>query len=284
MRVASWNIRGNNGINAKRQRAILAAIEASSPDIIVLQEVAWKGDIHEDLMAGLMRLGWSAVAYGGVIGSSTVRHGNLVASRFPLTLDESDWAPGLPWKQSLIRVIASCDETEVVIIGAHIPNGSGNGWVKIETFEALADALDPNVHTGPTVVMGDFNEPRLIMEDGTVIPFAMKATKDGHWSSNGNMRGKCGRRFPRQRWIDGVRSILGREPAVDLMHAVRATDGPAAWHTTHEVLGKSRFFDHVLVSSHWNVVETGFDDDVRLQGTSDHSLVWADLKIKANLS
>mgnify|MGYP000642423773 CR=1 FL=1 len=56
MRVASWNIKGNNGIAKKRQGTIIAAIEALSPDIIVLQEVAWKGALHEDLMAGLLRM------------------------------------------------------------------------------------------------------------------------------------------------------------------------------------------------------------------------------------
>ena len=71
MRLASWNIRGNNGIGQKRRGAVVEALEACAPDVIVLQEVAWKGDLHEDLMRLLSESGWQEVAYGGVVGSTT---------------------------------------------------------------------------------------------------------------------------------------------------------------------------------------------------------------------
>lgn len=281
MRIASWNIKGNNGVGRKRRRDVLAALEAVSADVIVLQEVAWKGDLHEDLMGRLSERGWQGVAYGGVVGSATKRYGNLIASRFPLEQDETDWAPGVPWRQSLLRVTVEGPEGKFVVIGAHIPNGSGNGWRKIETFEALARSIDTNMPMPPTLLAGDFNEPQAVLADGTVIPFTMKKGSDDRWSSEGRKTGKCGRTFPKQRWVDGVRSILGSTPSVDLTHVARVTHGSAAWHVTHQVRGKDRFFDHILVSSHWTVLDAGFDDDVRIDGTSDHSLVWADIQLNA---
>lgn len=279
MRFATWNIKGNNGIGRARRRDIVSALDATSPDVIVLQEVAWKGDLHADMMHRLKACGWHAAAYSGIVGSTTKRYGNLIASQFPLEYDNTDWAPGVPWRQSLLRVTVDGPDGEFVVIGAHVPNGSGNGWRKIETFEALARSFDTNTPTPPTIVAGDFNEPQAVLADGTVIPFTMTKRSDGQWSSDGQKKGKCGRTFPKQRWVDGVRSILGRYPSVDLTHAARVTGGASAWHVTHQVQGKDRFFDHILVSSHWTVLETGFDHEVRINGTSDHSLVWADVRL-----
>ena len=50
------------------------------------------------------------------------------------------------------------------------------------------------------------------------------------------------------------------------MHATHVTSG-----------GGERFFDHVLVSAQWTVSDCGFDDDCRVDGTSDHSVCWADV-------
>jgi len=146
------------------------------------------------------------------VGSTTKRYGNLIASRFPLEQDETDWAPGVPWRQSLLRVTVEGPEGNFVVIGAHIPNGSGNGWRKIETFEALARSFDKNIPMPPTLLAGDFNEPQAVLADGTVIPFTMKKGSDDRWSSEGWKTGKCGRTFLKQRWVDGVRSILGSTP------------------------------------------------------------------------
>ena len=71
-----------------------------------------------------------------------------------------------------------------------------------------------------------------------------------------------------------MRSVLGNAPNGDLVHAAGVFGG----HVTHQVRGKDRYFDHILVSPHWTVLETGVDHDVRSDGTSDHSLVWADIR------
>ena len=70
-------------------------------------------------------------------------------------------------------------------------------------FPYLARSLAATTPMPPTVLAGDFNEPQAVLADGTVIPFTMRQSKSGQWSSEGMKKGKCGRTFPRQRWVDG---------------------------------------------------------------------------------
>lgn len=170
-------------------------------------------------------------------------------------------------------------------MGAHIPNGSGNGWIKIDTFEALARGIEATLdrtspHGSPPLILaGDFNEPQAVLGDGTIIPFTMKEVSPGEWEAKGDLRGAGGRAYPRQRWVDGVKSILGEQPVGQLQHVVRVTEGPTSWHTTHRVRGLDRYFDHLLVSAHWRVLRSGLDHAVREHGVSDHSLLWADVEL-----
>ena len=57
-------------------------------------------------------------------------------------------------------------------------------------------------------------------------------------------------------------------------------DGAAAFHTTHQVRGRDRFFDHILVSPEFRVTDAGFDHDCRLIKASDHSAAWAELEYR----
>lgn len=276
-RIASWNINGSGGVRPERRGAIVSALR-DSLDVIVLQEVAWKGDLRKDLLKRLSERGWHGVVDCGVGHSKPMRYGNLIASRFPIEKDTTAWAPDVPFRQSLLRAVIQHPKSEFVVIGAHIPNGSKYGWQKIKTLEVLAESLKATVQTRPTLLAGDFNEPRDVLSDGTIIPFGMRKVASGHWSSEG-MRTIRGEKHPRRRWADAVRSILGRDSAVRLERAARVTGGSAEWHVTHQVGKQERSFDHILVSPHWTVLETGFDDDVRRERTSDHSLVWAEVQL-----
>ena len=64
-----------------------------------------------------------------------------------------------------------------MVFSVHMPNGSGNGWAKIDAFEALATALEERP-TGARIVAGDFNEP-FRFEAGTVVSFAYPARRAG---------------------------------------------------------------------------------------------------------
>lgn len=278
MRVASWNIRGNTGVKPARRAAIIDALTRHNPCVLVLQEVAWKGGLHEDLTRRLAHHGWPHACYGGVPGSPDKRYGNLIASRFPVQADASNWAPGVPWRQSLLKARVDTHDGPIDVVGAHIPNGSGNGWAKVETFEALARGLEPDALVHPTILAGDFNEPMTVLDDGTIVPFSMRQRRDGTWTDAGLRTAACGRTFPRERWTTAVRAVLGRSPSIGLRRVRQGVEEAHEMRVTHEVRGYGRCFDHLLVSEHWAVVAAGVEDDVRMDGTSDHSLIWSDLR------
>lgn len=265
MRVMTWNVRGNTGVSTRRLAQIFEVVDRNAPDVLLLQEVPEDQWIERLSEAGLEHV---------LCGPTRSGYGNLIAARWPVIGMLPNWFAGSRVSSVLGATIQHPDG-DFAAVSAHIPNGSGNGWVKIETFEALASAL--NRLDLPTVLGGDFNEPRTVLDDGTVITFAMKHDDDG-WHQRGSFTAKCGRKFPRARWVRAVRSILGREPSVNLRHVLRAIEGPNVWHTTHVVRGQERFFDHILASSQWRVVRCGFDDECRTEKVSDHAAVWTDLE------
>ena len=65
MKLASWNIKGNDGVSRTRRAALITALTAVDADVVVLQEVAWTSGLHEDLIRRLAACGWESTAYGG---------------------------------------------------------------------------------------------------------------------------------------------------------------------------------------------------------------------------
>lgn len=67
--------------------------------------------------------------------------GTLIARRFPVERDTSDWARDAPVLQALVRAVVRCPGGDVAVIAVHIPNGHGYSLATIETFEALARGI-----------------------------------------------------------------------------------------------------------------------------------------------
>jgi endonuclease/exonuclease/phosphatase family metal-dependent hydrolase len=93
-------------------------------------------------------------------------YGVLIASRWPLRLISQIPAP---WPETLLSVAVSSPRGPIEVHSAHVPN-SRNGWVKVETLEAIEGRL---ARTGrrPRVLCGDFNTPRS-ERDGEIRTFA----------------------------------------------------------------------------------------------------------------
>lgn len=176
IRVVSWNIRGNNGIGAARRRRVVEALSGLRADVVLLQEVAWKSDLDRLLRDDLADLGLPGFAYSGIRGSEDKRYGNVIASRWPVDEQELSTAP--PWRQSLLAATVDTPAGRIEAVSVHIPNGSGNGWAKVDTLEALADHLESPSKL-PRVVGGDFNEPRSVEVDGRLVPFGLRRLKGG---------------------------------------------------------------------------------------------------------
>ena len=127
MRILTLNIRGNNGVGRARRGRLIDAIAALEPDVVALQEVAWRGGLHDDLARRLAERGWAHAAYSGDVGSRDKRYGNLIAARWPVQAAAPSWVEGVPWPQSLLRAQMEHPDGAFDVIAAHIPNGSSNG-------------------------------------------------------------------------------------------------------------------------------------------------------------
>ena len=123
-----------------------------------------------------------------------------------------------------------------------------------------------------------FNEPRLERRRGRWICFGEDLGSDGEWRVWDHWVHQ-GVRDTGRRWDNAVRSVLADENVGGLIDVCRSVNGPDAVACTHVVGGRQRFFDHILVSPHFRVLDMGFEHAWRAQHRcADHSAVWADLE------
>jgi endonuclease/exonuclease/phosphatase family metal-dependent hydrolase len=146
----------------------------------------------------------------------------------------------------------------VLVVGAHVPNAA-NGWVKVETLDALARYLEA-AGAGPRVLCGDLNTPRREHADGTVWTFARDGR--GRMRKERGERWDAGERAPWRVLDDGFRRL--HPPG----------DREVSWAWSH---GGGWRLDHVLVSADIEVRACRYHHDWREDGLSDHSAIEADL-------
>ena len=124
------------------------------------------GGLPTAIKGALADFGLTGFYYSGLAGAKTKKYGNVIASRWALRAHPWRSIPAPPWPQLLASATVNIPGGSVDVIGVHIPNGSSNGWKKIDTFRALAARLRERSPT-PTLLAGDFNEPRwAVQEDG----------------------------------------------------------------------------------------------------------------------
>lgn len=172
MKLMTWNVMGNCGIGARRRPKVLDIIREVGPDVVLLQEVHAAKGLPAYLADGLHDVGLNHAVWGP---ADPKKYGNMILSRW--SVERMPRWNAVPWPQSVLRCRVEHPEQDFEAVSVHIPNGSANGWLKIETFEALAAGLSGL--ECPFVVGGDFNEPRTVLDDGTTIPFTMKQRADG---------------------------------------------------------------------------------------------------------
>src|SRR5262249_17263245 len=124
--VLTWNIN-------RRAASVLERIDslADLPDVVTLQEV---NHLHEaPIRRRLEDRGYSVVSSVGS-AATTKRYGNMIAAAGRLArCDPSSF--GFPWRQLVCHATLDRPGARVNVVTVHIPNGSGNGWKKIDALE-----------------------------------------------------------------------------------------------------------------------------------------------------
>jgi exodeoxyribonuclease-3 len=277
LNVFSWNIHATRGASETRVAKLVHAVEATGPDLVLLQEVA-AHRLPERLAKRLAQIGLPHIACSADPASVQKRYGNLIACRWPLEVINAKALKSIPWPQSIAAATVTCGDRSVDVLSVHIPNGSNNGWRKVETLEGLAVYLQ-NADDKPRIVGGDFNEPREFRANGQVVTFGQKVKRDGTLTTSLTKWDNTGVVHPRYRWDHAVRAVLAGPSSHGLRHAY-FDQHPFHSETTHIVRGTSRCFDHLMVSRHFHVVDAGYAHDLRTKKLSDHSAVWGRLDLR----
>ena len=161
--LISWNVNGNRRVDEQA-----SAVLAEAPDAVALQEVrrgtldAWRAEFES--------AGFAVVATQHLVGERT--NFVLTASRHPIV----EVAPAKAFSVPFSRAASLDDDSTSVggaieLLNTHVPDGSGNGWRKVEHFEALYAYIARTHVPGVTtrILCGDFNSPRRALPDGRVI-------------------------------------------------------------------------------------------------------------------
>jgi endonuclease/exonuclease/phosphatase family metal-dependent hydrolase len=280
MRILTWNVN-------RRWRGCLEGIRGLKPDIVMLQEVT-----HENkrgIMATLELIGCKHSRYSGDVTDPRKRYGNVTASRWPVSAVSRGWAPKMPWPQLGLRATVHTPHGDVDTINVHIPDGSNNGWRKIDSIEAVADAVESGDNVA-RVLAGDFREPQMILPGGRLVTFGQRIYPDGSIRLGRRRRGGAppgsfmdreGRTYGLHHWDATVRRIFEGSSRHGLRHVIKVDDEwPSHVPTTHYARNTPRFFDHIFVSRHFRVTGFRYVDDVREESRySDHSAVYADVEV-----
>jgi exonuclease III len=274
-RIITWNVAGRR---AKVPQQLSYLVERS-PDIVALQEV--RPSTGKLLMDGLaeklgLRFGnWSLEAIEGPL-SPRRSLGVLIASRFPY-VGEARRPLRPPWSEKALSLCFDCPFGSLDVHSIHVPPGSSNGWVKIETLESVIDAMSIR-HEHPVIVAGDFNAPQAELPSGELVTWAQRKRPDGSFVLRKRIRGG-----PGERWDLAERGVLrglsqyGVEDVYRAAHGHGAVDG--SWIYRRGGKEWPRRFDHILASEHVGPRGVRYLHEARKAELSDHSPLELDFGI-----
>jgi endonuclease/exonuclease/phosphatase family metal-dependent hydrolase len=272
IQVVTWNVHFQGA-------RILDALKGQ-PDVLTLQEVTFdqRSDFKKRL--GVMGLKCCPDSQRHTGGK---RYGNLIASRWTIEPVEARYSGKKPpWAQLLVQASVSVNGRSFLVISVHVPNGSGYGWKKIDTFKALQD-LVRKAKDRPCILTGDFNEPQFIpLQDGGQI-----VTWGQEWNRQEGGY-ECWKKWSFQRrtgkgeeWDAAVRWIFEEHNEHGLQHAFWKAHGQGVMPVSHVSRGQPRWFDHIFVSPDFHVEQCEYLHKLRFEGHSDHSALEAKLLLRA---
>lgn len=256
MRVLTWNVARRSSRLAEQA----AAVASREPDVLALQEVTvrtlplWR--------AACATIGLREVRASLAEGASGRLLGVLLAARRPLAE-----VPALAVPRAETALAAAVDGVEVHTV--HVPNAA-NGWVKVETLEALRGGLAA-LPPAPRVLCGDLNIPRRELPDGTVVSFAR--------DSRARLRPERGERWDLAELgvVPGLRD-LGYADAFRAAHGYAERSPSWTWQRIAGHGGGWRL-DHLFASRELRVQACRYHHGWREDDLSDHSALEADLAV-----
>ena len=150
---------------------------------------------------------------------------------------------------------------------SHIPPGSSNGWIKIDTFEGIFRRLAQQ-SSMPRILCGDFNSPQQEWPDGRVMVFGERLSLDGAIIAEKHRGHRDGR------WAAGERSVLldlAEHALPDIFRQLTGYEVEEASWFLPQNKSVGRRFDHVFASERLNPSSCRYLHSCRDASLSDHS-------------
>jgi endonuclease/exonuclease/phosphatase family metal-dependent hydrolase/tetratricopeptide (TPR) repeat protein len=245
------------------------------PDVVTLQEVA--RERFPEIGERLHDMGYPGVIYSGRPDATEKLYGNVIAARTALA-PGMPAPPGFPWPQLVEHAVLDAQGEPLHVITVHVPNGSNNGWKKIETLDALKQMV-LGIEDEPLILTGDFNEPRYAMQDGHVVTWGQEK-EEGRWTVwEGEWPDKHGDKNEWGTWDSTVRWFFEPPNECGLRNAYWASHGHGAMEASHLSHGTQCWYDHIFVSRHFTVRSCEFLHPWQEEGPSDHSPLAASLSL-----
>ncbi|TKD70796.1 endonuclease/exonuclease/phosphatase family protein [Pseudalkalibacillus hwajinpoensis] len=262
LKLFSWNVRQGGGKRIEKQLNLMSELQ---PDLVALQEMTTKN--IDQYTQALNEIGLHHIIDTFTLSNdpSTLsgprKNGLLIASKWSLEI-LNDFV--IPWEERVLGVKVDSPFGHIELYNSHVPPGSSNGWVKIDTFKGIFNKLarDSDNHR---ILCGDFNSPQLEMKDGEIITWGQTLHTDGSWrTTNKSIE-----------WDAGERSVLEHLSDYDLEDVYRSLYGFAKSDYSFILKRKDkvfpRRFDHCFASERLKPLSFKYLHTYREQKLSDHS-------------
>ena len=252
-------------------------INSFKPDVIALQEVLINSDkkLKELLSTNYKNIISSFdLAPDLKILTKKRMFGQIVASNFKLEPNDPKNF-NIPWQERVLSVKLFIDNSEIYFHTTHIPPGSGNGWIKIETLEGIYERLKEN-KDNLNILCGDFNTPKEEDFKNGMVSFAQRINTKGEAKIRSSFRGGDG-----ARWDRGERNIIvgmkkhGIEDSFRTLYSYNTQEYSWRFRRKDKVL--KRRFDHFFASNKLKVISAKYLHNQKR--ISDHSPLFVEYKI-----
>jgi endonuclease/exonuclease/phosphatase family metal-dependent hydrolase len=270
VKLISWNT------NARRNTAAQArALLARRPDIIALQEVT--AHSVNDWVAALRDGGLPQVQStltSSELGRGPHAYGVLIASHYPLGDQAGVSFPVPAWQEKVLSLHLDTPLGKLAMHTVHVPNGSANGWAKIEVLEAVFAGVSACCAGRDTLLCGDFNTPQCELASGEIVTWAQDVDESGRTQVARRILGGSG-----LRWDAGERNILSGLQPFGMRDVFRSLHGyevdACSWIVRRKDLVRRRRFDHVLASARLQTISCEYLTEWLDERLSDHAAIEA---------
>ena len=204
----------------------------------------------------------------------------MLGSRLPITAASVRRFTGV-WPRALRSARLDREGSAIEVHAVHVPNGSTNGWVKIDHLHAIRRGLQPP-HPRPQILCGDFNTPQS-ETGGQLTTFGQTL------SGRPRQRPPSHRPFTAERpwdplaWDQGERAVVEGLPRdcdmPDAFHRRHPTAVQATWVPRGAAEEGGRRLDHLFATTAFDILSCRHIHQWRHDRLSDHSAIEAHLRL-----